>query len=188
MKQNIITSVVSAVILAVLITVWSWIDRGGLISALQGVTKENFQEHKNSHNDAIPAGAIIMTTLECAALGKNWKILPNSGGRFPLAAGSGKDINGVTYNFPLDATDTRGEYEHTLSVNTLPKHDHIESQITASKQSGDERRRIAENHQGVWGGSWGSDHLVLYTESEGEGKAHNNLPPYIILNFCTKLP
>lgn len=186
MQQNIISSVLAALIVGILVAIWSWADRGGLVEALQGVTKKQLDEHAHKVHDGVPAGAIILTALECAALGPDWNPLDNAGGRFPVAAGTGIDINGKKYSFPINGKDDIGEYQHTLSIDTMPEHDHVESQYTKTADTPSKSRRVKVNHEGIYTGVWKSGLLVLHTETEGKGLPHNNIPPYIILNFCTK--
>lgn len=149
-------------------------------------TKNQLSEHQTTGHMAVPSGAILLTVLECAALGDGWETLVGAGGRFPIGAGSGTDIHGVRYTFSRNGVDDKGEYVTSLDINTLPAHDHVESQLTAHRDFVKGDREVKEDYSGVDGGTWIDSALILRTESTGGDQAHNNLPPYIVLNFCTK--
>ncbi|HWQ07801.1 MAG TPA: tail fiber protein, partial [Holophaga sp.] len=92
--------------------------------------------------------------------------LPKITGRFPL---------GVSSTYMLGKTG--GEETHTLTVDEMPAHTHpTYSRYTSNLQHDD-------NDEG--------DRGVLSTQgattgSSGGGYAHNNMPPYLAMNFIIK--
>ncbi len=109
--------------------------------------------------------------------------LPELRGRTPMHAGTG---NGATY--PLGQTG--GEETHTLSVAEMPSHQHqfvasasesnSVSPIDSIVASGTalEGFRATENLGAM------ADSGVLNT---GGGQAHNNMQPFLALNYCIAL-
>lgn len=86
--------------------------------------------------------------------------------RFPIGAGLRDSVD-------LDPGDTGGEREHALSVSELPSHQHA---ITT---------------EGVTAGFIGEipstvpiDNFPGQTGAAGGGAPHNNMPPYVALNYA----
>ncbi len=122
--------------------------------------------------DAKFANAILMTTKECGSFGPKWEPYEPIAGRFPLAAGRGTDEREEGRSF--FSGDTGGEYEHQLTVAEMPTHNHDYNDVRSKKKRGD----------------FGDDEPTELrtdskkTELRGGGEAHNNMPPYLALNFC----
>lgn len=103
--------------------------------------------------------------------------LPNLQGRVPVYPG-----NGITLG------QVGGETAHTLSISELPAHAHLpmgnSGDATAANPSGN-----------VWAGmSNGAYQATADTAmnaasllSTGGSQAHNNISPYLVLNFCIAL-
>ena len=69
---------------------------------------------------------------------------------------------------------TGGEVEHTLTTSEMPSHSHTYSTLSeAMPQSGSATL--------CWHGS-----ATASTASTGGDGAHNNMPPYVVLNYCIK--
>lgn len=112
--------------------------------------------------------------------------LPNLQGRAPLDQGSGPGLT------PRSDGDTGGESGVTLNVNQLPSHTHTAGGSTA-----------AGNQAGPGGNVWGVASarrgLAMYDTTPGlnmsaqalamagSSSPHNNLPPFLVLNFIIAL-
>lgn len=101
--------------------------------------------------------------------------LPNLKGKVPV----GLNSSDTSFN---TLGKTGGEKTHTLTINEIPSHNH---QIKTNNDD-------FNNSSG--GGNYGTTHdgttnwynTDWYTESAGGGQAHNNLQPYITVNYVIK--
>ena len=114
--------------------------------------------------------------------------LPNLQGMAPLGVGNG---NGLT---PRTLGETAGEASVTLLPNEMPSHTHG---VNASSSVGNQ----VEPTNGVWSVAGAGRGEKMYAASQGTGAAmssqaissmggsqpHNNLPPYLTLNFIIAL-
>ncbi len=116
--------------------------------------------------------------------------LPNLQGRVPLQAGQGSGMS----NHGLGQTG--GEQAVTLTVAQVPAHTHA---VNANSGSGNQNNPL----NNVWAVPHsGRSNLNLYAPTpganppamnagafaaSGDGKPHNNLPPYLTLNFIIAL-
>ncbi len=120
--------------------------------------------------------SIVLTDQRCDSLGTGWVNFKPLGGRFVLAAGTGTDLREDTRTFGL--YDQSGAYEHVLTIEEMPSHQH------------GYRDRHTANHP-LWGDKDNDrqddpkDHRRV-TDPTGGGQPHNNMPPYLVLNFCHK--
>ena len=129
---------------------------------------------------AYPVGAIYLSVTDAnpaALFGGTWERI--SQGRFLIGAGANAanttDYWGSyaagTENFP--AGEMGGEVKHTLTVDEMPSHAHSE--------------RLEWSNTKAWGltGTGQGANAVVdqgsSTEATGGGKAHNNMPPYIVV-------
>ena len=125
-----------------------------------------------SPSELIPSGAVMAflsgDTRPCP--GSEWEVYDDAKGRFIVGAGQSKNKE-LT---PRLAEDTGGSEAHILTLDEMPAHD----------------------HGGVWGGTktkagmnndW-AYHSSGYKQmqTEGKGKPHNNLPPFLALYYCKK--
>ena len=111
---------------------------------------------------AYPVGAIYLsvTNVNPAALfGGTWERI---GGRFLFGADS-------TYA----AGSTGGEAAHTLTVDEMPRHNHEIDNLNAAGNATPYMTVQAQDKKG-YGGN-------VQTMFAGGGKAHNNLPPYLVV-------
>ena len=114
--------------------------------------------------------AVIGTTYG-AGDGSTTFNVPNMSARFPLARGAGRNRG-----------ERGGAATHRLTVDEMPAHAH-ELGGTRSDGAGANRNK----HTGTAGHATtvaaGSDYGVRNT---GGGQAHNNMPPYFVINFIIK--
>jgi microcystin-dependent protein len=114
--------------------------------------------------------------------------LPNLQGSAPLMAGQGSGLTNRAIN------ERGGSTTVTLTQSHMPAHVH---QVNASSNAG---TRVSPA-DGVWGAPSVTRGQKLYSQnagtaplmrkdafgSNGEGQPHNNLPPYLVLNFIIAL-
>ena len=120
-------------------------------------------EAKQPVGAGLPRNTVIMIDKDCANL-PGWTAYTRAAGRLPVGTGAGVDINGVGRSFRVDAEDTLGEYEHTLTRDEMPKHFH-EHKFGAK---GGGSRRGAGDHQ-----RWEKPYP---TGTAGRDVPHNNMP------------
>lgn len=123
--------------------------------------------------------AIILTDQPCERLGRlgiGWIPYGPMAGRFPLAAGEGKDDREVNRDFVLG--NEGGEYAHQLTVNEMPKHAHpyMDFHFDNSRR-GSDRGDDDDQERNL-------RRPTRNTDTIGGNEAHNNMPPYRVLNFC----
>lgn len=117
-------------------------------------------------NKVYPVGAIYMSvndTTPASILGGTWEQLED---RFLLGCGN-TYIPGFT----------GGEATHKLTVNEIPSHRHtIEGQKNDS--TGYHHKGSQVGHPGI---TEGGNYWSKETTATGGGKAHNNMPPYLVV-------
>ena len=127
-----------------------------------------------------PVGSIYMSvnsTSPSTLFGGSWSQLAD---RFLIGAGS-TYTNGAT----------GGEVSHTLTVDELPSHDHIQ-QAGKTNEDGYMWERLPGTGQGngvAAYNNWISESLglPLYTTSTGGGQSHNNMPPYLAVYMWKRI-
>ena len=100
--------------------------------------------------------------------------LPNLTGRVPV----GRDVGQTEFD---GLAETGGAKTHTLSTSEIPSHTHSYTDGTASATAG---------WYATGGGAYNIQTNTLTgqtTGSAGSGAAHNNLQPYIVLNYIIKI-
>jgi microcystin-dependent protein len=120
--------------------------------------------------------------------------LPNLKGRVPV----GLDSNDTDFD---TSGNTGGEKTHTLNVDEIPGHNHMGRMYSHNYDGGQtipQGRAFANsfNLSGSVNGSWGysssgdvtNSEIVNTIESDytGGNGTHNNLQPYIVLNYIIK--
>jgi microcystin-dependent protein len=106
---------------------------------------------------------IISSTFGSAPA--NYFYLPNLEGRFVYGRYGGLE--------PVEIGDVGGETEHTLTLNEIPEHRHM---------LGRNNLRATDGGATLRAEGW-SYISTAYTYPAGGGEAHNNMPPWIALNF-----
>lgn len=86
----------------------------------------------------------------------------------------GKDENDTYFN---TLGKTGGEKEHIITINEMPKHNHAIN--TANGQGS-----MEWGYQFAYGNDSGYNGMLSYA---GEGKAHNNLQPYEVVNIWERI-
>ena len=100
--------------------------------------------------------------------------LPDLRGRVPLGVGSGPGLTSRSLN------NSGGEETHQLSISEMPNHDH---------SYGDTYRTGNQDVIGIGESSaadQGSTTEAKTTGTTGGGGAHNNMQPFLVLNFIIK--
>lgn len=107
--------------------------------------------------------------------------LPDLRGRTPIHVGSS---SGSSHN----QGQKGGEETHTLNTQEIPSHDHT---LKATGANGDtpipENNMLGAYANGYRGGIDLTDMASGTVASSGGGQGHNNMQPYIALNFCIAL-
>ncbi len=107
--------------------------------------------------------------------------LPDLRGRTPIHVGSS---NGNSHQLGQKS----GEETHTLSVNEMPSHDH---QWQAADVDGDTPIPAGSSLARYLNGYRDAQDLIEPRSgtlaNAGGGQAHNNMQPYLALNFCIAL-
>jgi len=91
----------------------------------------------------------------------------------------------------LPQGEAGGETEHTSSSSEIPSHSHTLRCATEDGNAVDPKNNLpAESPVGDLQYSGGNPDGNMHTDaitSAGGGQAHNNLPPYLVLNFVIAL-
>lgn len=105
-------------------------------------------------------------------LGNDLFCVPDMKGRVPVGVDSGS--NRVTFNNTLGGNG--GEEFHTLTVNEMPSHAHSANFL------------IQEGNLSPRGDFYGLSTKVVQvnTNNVGGNQSHNNMPPYLVLNYLIK--
>ncbi len=103
--------------------------------------------------------------------------LPNLQGRVPVYTG-----NGITLG------QRSGEQTHTLSVSELPGHTHTPVGSSSSASSSNPTGNVwASSSSGGYTPTANTTMNPASILTAGSGQAHDNMSPYLVLNFCIAL-
>ena len=172
------------------------------VAEINKVTDNNMNEIKNAVNTNTPVGSISLFAGKTAPTG--WLICDGSAvsrttyaNLFSVIGTTyGTGDGSTTFNIPnlkgkvpvgLDSSDTSfdtigetgGEKEHRLTINEMPSHSHSTVNMcsfeggVANTRTGYGYNEVALNKS-----SYGNS-----VSNTGGGQAHNNLQPYIVMNY-----
>ena len=124
---------------------------------------------------AVPPDAIVaFDSSDCPA---GWSPFREGEGRFLIGTGNNDGRNEDGAGLPLTARPlmrTGGAERHALTPSEMPKHSHPYSRAKRVKRGGGDKGSAeypSENDT---------------TGSSGDGKPHNNVPPFVALKLCRK--
>ena len=104
--------------------------------------------------------------------------LPDLRGRAPLGTGQGPGLSNRTLG------EVSGEESHTLTVGELPQHAHL-PQVANGDQTTNRAAGSVPANGGVYSTSPNASGAT--TGLAGGSQPHNNLQPYLGLNYCIAL-
>jgi len=104
--------------------------------------------------------------------------LPDLRGRTPMHVGNGHQQG-----------QKSGEENHTLAANEMPQHSHQQvATSTSAAASTPGGNRLAATTDNIYGAKSGTGSLnAAATINSGGGQAHENMQPYLAVNFCIAL-
>jgi microcystin-dependent protein len=111
--------------------------------------------------------------------------VPNLQGRVPV----GKDSTQTEFNF-LGATG--GAKTHTLTTPEMPSHTHTQNAHSHTQGRGNDNNLGGGAGQYGWqstddkSGAFATSSVAATNQNTGGGQPHNNLQPYIVLNYIIK--
>lgn len=113
--------------------------------------------------------------------------LPNLQGRAPLDAGQGPGLSGRVLG------GTGGQANVNLSTAQLPAHAHSNAAFTSAGNQNSPvnnvcaTARVQRQTANLYASTDGATMNANALAATGGGQPHNNLPPYLVLNFCIAL-
>lgn len=101
--------------------------------------------------------------------------LPDLRGRVAVGAGSGRDLT------PRELGKTGGEEKHTLTIDEMPKHSHRWKGVTIDKR---DEYGFEGSEQNVYSKPY--NFMDNMNEKQGKDKPHNNMQPFLVVNYIIK--
>ena len=150
-----------------------------LNNAYEKIVDENEYITKGELIEIIyPVGSIYISTNNQNPgeyLGGKWESYGE--GRTIVGAGTGTDSNNVQKVFEIN--ETGGEYEHTLTVNEMPLHNHrifITANSYTAVSGGDYLTTTSASSSSIVT----SGRNLGITQENGGNQSHNNIQPYVV--------
>ena len=103
--------------------------------------------------------------------------IPNLKGRVPV----GLDTSDTSFD---TLGETGGEKTHTLTIDEMPSHNHIEQYGSLAWVDEAGLGETATGHKPTWNAQ--STLKANITKNTGGGQAHNILQPYIVMNYIIR--
>lgn len=146
---------------------------GAVIATLIGVMAERlFGALSSLLGPPVPSGAVVAFHGACPEA-EGWESYPLGAGRFLLGSGKG-------YTLHADG----GSEKHQLSIDEMPAHDHSDDgkgflvMRTGGNTVHAPTDDTGQNEINIRHG--------LPMVAMGKNKPHENMPPYLVVNFCKK--
>jgi hypothetical protein len=121
--------------------------------------------------------SIVAILGECDSLGEGWRPVRRAKGRFLLS----RDSDTSKYS---RVGDVGGEERVTLAENEMPRHRHLEPPPNGNGLDGYVGGNQSENKYELGERHKGASPAYADPPWAGGGAAHNNMPPYLIVQFC----
>lgn len=138
----------------------------------------NVANTKVSTNDLFdliyPVGSIYLSvnnTSPSTLFGGTWTQIKDT---FLLGAGDDYTLG-----------DTGGEATHTLTVNEIPSHNHVEQYGNLTWVDSNGQGSDANGYQPNFGSQITAKSNI--TKNTGSGQAHNNMPPYLVVSVWKRV-
>jgi microcystin-dependent protein len=122
-----------------------------------------------------PLFSLLLTTY--GGDGRTTFALPDLRGRAPMHFG----VNGGD---SVNQGQTGGESVHILTQNEMPAHTHQVSARGTASTSNPANALWANAAQPAYGSSVDTTLLASAVSSVGSGAGYDNMPPYLVINFC----
>lgn len=132
---------------------------------LRHLEVEDFSDNKDVLDLVYPVGSVYISVSDTPPgklFGGVWEQIK---GRFLLATGDA-----------YAAGQTGGEATHTLTLSEMPRHDHGGTYTNR----GDAAKNLA------WYTTTGAS-MAYQAVTAGEGRPHNNMPPYYVVNMWKRV-
>ena len=124
---------------------------------------------------SVPSGAVLAFHGECPN-GSRWEPYQLGAGRFLLGADKTRE------DLPLHKKD--GHETHTLTVPEMPTHNHDnDGKLLLVSVTGDGTAEGSDKKNAHIEFNLGRGYSMI---EMGGGQPHNNMPPYLVVNFCKK--
>jgi microcystin-dependent protein len=121
----------------------------------------------------VPSKAVV--AFHAASCPDGWKEVAFTKGRVIVGVGEGK---GLTSRHLLE---NGGEEQHKLTIEEMPRHKHVWRGVSNKKH---DEYGFEGSEQNVYKEPGSS--IDNIGEAAGEGKPHNNMPPFVALLYCEK--